>query len=183
MRGYNPRTRLDNYFFTIEKDFDVNTERIKAREKIEQAQDRYYAENSQPEARKTKLKCGDFIVIKSSAIQLDYGKKLSRKLTGPYLIIKLTDSVVTALHWKTQRKVKVNLDRVYLYTGRINKRMKLLKDSQRGIESNIQAENECPATERSISEIDQLSDNMGEDPETNQGDHLSEEDRRGERKD
>ena len=41
MGGYNPRTRLDNYFFTIEKDFDVNTERIKAREKIEQAQDRY----------------------------------------------------------------------------------------------------------------------------------------------
>ena len=92
----------------------------------------------------------------------------------------MTDSVVTALHWKTQRKVKVNLDRVYPYTGRINKRMKLLKDSQRGIESNIQAENECPATERSISEIDQLSDNMGEDPEVSQSDYLTEEDRREE---
>jgi len=130
------------------------------------------------------LKCGDFIVIKSSAIQFDLdGKKLSRKLTGPYLVIKLTDSVVTALHWKTQRKVKVNLDRVYLYTRRINKRMRLLQDSQVRIESNTQAEKESSTTERSVSEIDQLSDNMGEDPETNQGDHLSEEDRRGERKD
>ena len=130
------------------------------------------------------MKCGDFIVIKSSAIQFDLdGKKLSRKLTGPYLVIKLTDSVVTALHWKTQRKVKVNLDRVYLYTRRINKRMRLLQDSQVRIESNTQAEKESSTTERSVSEIDQLSDNMGEDPETNQGDHLSEEDRRGERKD
>ena len=130
MRGYNPRTKLDNYFFTIEENFDVNIERIRAREKIEQAQNRYYAENSQPEAKKTKLKCDDFIIVKESAIQLDYGKKLSRKLTGSYLITKLNDSVVTTLHWKTQRKVKVNLDRVYLYTGRINKRMKLLQKSQ-----------------------------------------------------
>ena len=35
MKGYNPRTKLDNYFFNIEEDFDVNTERIKAREKVE----------------------------------------------------------------------------------------------------------------------------------------------------
>ena len=61
--------------------------------------------------------------------------------------------------------------------------MRLLQDSQVRIESNTQAEKESSTTERSVSEIDQLSDNMGEDPETNQGDHLSEEDRRGERKD
>ena len=72
MRGYNPRTKLDNYFFTVEENFDVNIERIRAREKIEQAQDRYYAENSQPEAKKTKLKCGHFIIVKESTIQLDH---------------------------------------------------------------------------------------------------------------
>jgi len=30
---------LDKHFFTVEENIDVNTERIRAREKIEQAQD------------------------------------------------------------------------------------------------------------------------------------------------
>jgi len=108
------------------------------------------------------------MIVKEPAIQLYYGKKLSRKLTGTYLITKLNNSVVTALYWKTQRKVKGNLDRVYLYTGRINKRMRLLQKSQLGIE----VEEGSPTQERDISETDesQNSDSLGEYSETDQND-------------
>ena len=91
------------------------------------------------------------------------------------MITKLNDSVVTALHWKTQRKVKVNLDRVY--TGRINKRMKLLQKSQLGIGINNQVEKESSTNERDISETDetlknQINDSMREDSESDQIDCL-----------
>ena len=89
MRGYNPRTPMDNHFFTYEESFDVHTEREKARARIEEFQDQYIREVLDKEKQTLIFKECDFILIRRLAPDLQRGKILATQMTGPYLITNI----------------------------------------------------------------------------------------------
>ena len=113
MRGYNPRTSMDNHFFTYEESFDVHTEREKARARIEEFQDQYIREALDKEKQTHTFKKGDFILIRRLAPDLQRGKKLAIQMTGPYLITNISNAVVGAVSVKTKREIRINLDKIY----------------------------------------------------------------------
>jgi len=127
MRGYNPRTSMDNHFFTYEESFDVHTEREKARARIEEFQDQYIREALDKEKQTHTFKKGDFILIRRLAPDLQRGKKLAIQMTGPYLITNISNAVVGAVSVKTKREIRINLDKIYRYRGRITPSMAKMK--------------------------------------------------------
>jgi len=127
MKGYNPRTPMDNHFFTYEESFDVHAERERARARIEDFQDRYVSEVLEKEKRTYTFKKGDFILVRNLAPDLKRGKKLAIQMKGPYLITSISNAVVKAISIKTKKEIRVNLDKIYKYKGHITAKMNRLK--------------------------------------------------------
>lgn len=103
MKGYSPRTPMDNHFFTYEESFDVHAMRERARAGIENFQDQYIREVLEREKQDYSFKKGDFILVRNLAPDLKRGKKLTVQMTGPYLITSISNAVVTAISVKTKK--------------------------------------------------------------------------------
>ena len=103
MKGYSPRTPMDNHFFTYEDSFDVHEMRERARAGIENFQDQYIKEVLEREKQDYSFKKGDFILVRNLAPDLKRGKKLTVQMTGPYLITSISNAVVTAISVKTKK--------------------------------------------------------------------------------
>ena len=127
MKGYYPRTTMDNHFFTYEESFGVHAMRERARAGIENFQDRYINEVLEREKQDYSFKKGDFILVRNLAPDLKRGKKLTVQMTGPYLITSISNAVVTAISVKTKKVIRINLDKIYRYRGRISAMMNKMK--------------------------------------------------------
>ena len=127
MKGYNPRTPMDNHFFTYEESFDVHAERERARARIEDFQDRYVSEVLEKEKWTHTFKKGDFILVRNLVPDLKRGKKLAIQMKGPYLITSISNAVVKAISVKTKKEIRINLDKIYKYKGHITAKMNRMK--------------------------------------------------------
>ena len=126
LKGYSPRGAIDNHFKLLENDFDLKAERVLARERIEESQNKYYLSNS---GRKNPFdfKEGQFVLVKKMSIAADAGKKLTKKLLGPFLIVRIHEAAVNLFHLTLHKEYKVNINRLVPYKGKITTKMKYLK--------------------------------------------------------
>ena len=73
------------------------------------------------------FKSGDFVRIRKIFISNDRGKKLAKRLIGPFLIIDIEEAVVTAVHYSLHKLIKVNIDKLVKFNGTANTKMQLLR--------------------------------------------------------
>lgn len=125
LKGYEPRISLDNRFETISKDIDIEVKRELGRENIENEQNKYLIKGNRMEQET--FKSGDFVRIRKIFISNDRGKKLAKRLIGPFLIIDIEEAVVTAVHYSLHKLIKVNIDKLVKFNGTANTKMQLLR--------------------------------------------------------
>lgn len=80
------------------------------------------------------------------------GKKLAKRIIGPYLIIKMEGAVVTLIDSKSHKKVRVNIDRLIKYSRRLDAKLKILY--------NIYFTNEDNHKEQTINEKREENDGI-----------------------
>ena len=61
---------------------------------------------------KNEFKMCQFVMIRKMINTIEEGKKLTKKLTGPFLIIDIKGAVVTLICSKSHKEVKVNIGKV-----------------------------------------------------------------------
>lgn len=97
LKGYSLREAIDNHFKLLENEFDLKAERELARERIEESQNKYYLSNSGSN-NPFDFKEGLFVLVEKMNIAADAGKKLTKKLLDPFLIIRIQEAPVTLFH-------------------------------------------------------------------------------------
>ena len=97
LKGYSLREAIDNHFKLLENEFDLKAERELARERIEESQNKYYLSNSGSN-NPFDFKEGLFVLVEKMNITADAGKKLTKKLLVPFLIIRIQEAPVTLFH-------------------------------------------------------------------------------------